>query len=494
MRFDVCLILEGTFPYVHGGVSSWVYDLICRMPDVSFALFYLGTQSSEIKTVHYPIPKNVLNIEKHYLFDYEFDKESKKYSRDNYDKLYQFIMSIKHLDISFLKTALDLFSGDNGISIYDFVYSEASWEVLKKVHKKEANTPSFIDYFWTWRFTLVPFFSLLQCKLPMAKLYHAVSTGYAGVLGAVANLQYKRPLLLTEHAIYTRERRLEIMQSDWIFAESLLDISISDEKNDFFRQWWIDIFSYFSLATYSYAEKIVTLCDKNKLLQIQEGARAEKISIIPNGIDSSLYRSKENLLSSEVATVAIVGRIVPIKDIKTFIRACSLVLKTYKAVRFEIIGSSDEDREYFRDCRQLVEQVGLTDNLLFMGKQDMSEYYHKIDLLVLTSISEAQPLVILEAGACGIPIVATDVGECRELLYGKAGEDELIGRGGIITPVCDPVSTAQAIIALLTDKKRYYSMSHSIKKRVYTYYRAEELIANYHALYSHYMEKIPWQE
>ena len=56
---DVCLLLEGTFPYVAGGVSTWVYDLIRKMDDLSFSIVYLGANRNTLKRQKYPIPSNV---------------------------------------------------------------------------------------------------------------------------------------------------------------------------------------------------------------------------------------------------------------------------------------------------------------------------------------------------------------------------------------------------------------------------------------------------
>ena len=75
---DVCLLLEGTYPYVAGGVSSWVCDLIKRMPEVTFSIVYLGAHRPRTKKMHYEIPPNVLDFQEHYLFDYQVKPEKQK--------------------------------------------------------------------------------------------------------------------------------------------------------------------------------------------------------------------------------------------------------------------------------------------------------------------------------------------------------------------------------------------------------------------------------
>ncbi len=118
----------------------------------------------------------------------------------------------------------------------------------------------------------------------------------------------------------------------------------------------------------------------------------------------------------------------------------------------------------------------------------MTEYYSRIDLLVLTSISEAQPLVILEAGCAGIPTVASDVGSCRELLEGRTKEDRDLGPSGIVTRVSDPTKTAEAIVAILSNDERRLTMARAAWQRVEAYYNETDLNRDYLGLYREYCD------
>jgi hypothetical protein len=66
---DVCLLLEGTYPYVTGGVSSWVHQLVTAMPDRTFALFHIGARADAGLEPRYALPKNVVAFEEMFLFD-----------------------------------------------------------------------------------------------------------------------------------------------------------------------------------------------------------------------------------------------------------------------------------------------------------------------------------------------------------------------------------------------------------------------------------------
>jgi glycosyltransferase involved in cell wall biosynthesis len=145
--------------------------------------------------------------------------------------------------------------------------------------------------------------------------------------------------------------------------------------------------------------------------------------------------------------------------------------------------------EYYSECVNLVQMLGLDHNVIFTGQAKVEEYLPTIDLLVLTSISEAQPLVMLEAGAAGIPIIATDVGACREIIEGTPSEDVNIGPGGIITPLASPASTADAIYTLLSDNDQYDAASKAIRIRINTYYNEAIQQQAYRNLYAQYLRR-----
>ena len=149
--------------------------------------------------------------------------------------------------------------------------------------------------------------------------------------------------------------------------------------------------------------------------------------------------------------VGFVVRIVPIKDVKTFIRALN-GSETVPNLEVYLVGPTEEDTEYFQECKRLVEVLDLEFVAHFTGSADVRIYYSQLDVLVLTSLSEGQPLVVLEGNYAGIPVIATDVGACRELLMGISIEDRALGDSEMITPVASPNETARAIIRLWHDK------------------------------------------
>jgi glycosyltransferase involved in cell wall biosynthesis len=117
----------------------------------------------------------------------------------------------------------------------------------------------------------------------------------------------------------------------------------------------------------------------------------------------------------------------------------------------------------------------------------MKDWYPKIDLVVLTSLSEAQPYVLLEANAVGIPVIASDVGACREMLEGRSSEDKLLGASGVLTGVAHPEETAAAILKILGSNELWTELSETGRTRVMTYYDQDDLISKYLNLYEQMM-------
>ena len=135
------------------------------------------------------------------------------------------------------------------------------------------------------------------------------------------------------------------------------------------------------------------------------------------------------------------------------------------------------------ECKSLIQELGLEGKVRFLGFQKIGDVLPRMGLLVLTSISEAFPLVLLEAFASGLPVVTTDVGACREIVEGNTDEDRALGSAGIVTPIADPEATAAAVIAMLTDENRWYAAQKAGLQRVENYYTQSRMLESYVKIY-----------
>jgi len=131
----------------------------------------------------------------------------------------------------------------------------------------------------------------------------------------------------------------------------------------------------------------------------------------------------------------------------------------------------------------LVESLDLGSCVKFLGFQSPDDIFPKIGISVLTSVSEGQPLVMLEGYAAGIPAVATDVGSCSELVYGVSQEDKAIGASGAVVPIANPSEFADAAIALLDDEDAWRAARDAAIRRVETYYDEKDMISRYADIY-----------
>lgn len=493
---DVCLILEGTYPYVTGGVSSCVYQLIKATPHLSYSIFYLGATEAELGPPRYPIPENVRLIKKVFLFDYYLEGKLKSLGRAfDPSAVLRFHSEIRSGKTKgFKEFYARLFDPDQReLDPMDILQSEEAWMILEKMYEERFNpltAPSFIDYFYTWRFIHYPIFKVLMSDLPKADLYHAMCTGYAGLAGVVAKMKNDRPFILTEHGIYSHERRIEILQSQWLLNT---DTDIRARKNlPVFKDWWIKMFEFLGLLAYREADVVTTLYGGNKEKQIGYGADPEKIRIIANGVNYAHFSSPEKNQDPRVLRVALIGRVVPIKDIKTFIKSIASVAGKIMNLKVEVIGPTEEDEGYFEDCLQLVRLLGLESVIEFTGKKNVAEVYPKIDLLVLSSISEGQPLVLLEAFCQGVPVVATDVGSCSELINGATREDRELGAAGLVVPFGRPDLLGEAIYKILSDNELREKMGQVAHQRVKAYYQESASTAKYVGLYNEVFSERFW--
>jgi glycosyltransferase involved in cell wall biosynthesis len=491
---DVCLILEGTYPYVRGGVSSWVHALIEGLPDLTFSLLALSPTRTTQQDRKYPLPPNVRAFAEVFLHELTVPKRS-WLKRPNPVAWAAFERVHRASNGERAKAMIELFDavGEDatGLTADDVLFSRRGWQFMVERYQAHAAETSFIDWAWTWRAVHAPLFQTLAAEIPPARLYHPVSTGYAGLLGAIAKARTGSPLLLTEHGIYVRERMIDIARADWIYEEPVR-LRAARRQAGPLKSLWTDSFVTAAQVTYELANRIVSLFEANQALQHQLGADKLKTCVIPNGVSIERFAPLASQRDGRPRPlrVGFVGRVVPIKDVKTLLRAFKLVVEELPGAELWIVGPTDEDRSYFEDCKDLSHLLGLR-TVTFTGPKDVRTIYPEIDVMVLTSLSEGQPLTILEAACAGVPSVATDVGDCRALVEGRSAADRGLGPCGVITRMGDPADTARAIVRILRDGPLRAAMGKAGVTRATRYYRDALVLERYRALYGALIARQP---
>ena len=495
---NVCLILEGTYPYIRGGVSSWVKQLIDGMPELTFSIIFLGGHADDYDEPAYEIPDNVVHIEVRFLLGDEdaTTPQKKKFWQRKADKKALFTRNHQlHDQLADTGNALDntvvhdftsLLAGPNALQRSDLYHGEDAWETVRSKYIDAPSGLDFNHYFWTVRTMHSPLFTLgeIAGNPPSADVYHSVSTGYAGYLGAMLKSKTNKPYFVTEHGIYTKEREIDLAHVDWI-PDELDPYRVGlDDSMGFLRQTWIRFFKSLGRMTYSSADHVYTLFEGNRQRQIEDGVNENALTIIPNGVNVEKLRQVRRPDNAAIPPVlALIGRIVPIKDIKTFIRGMRVVCAKLPQAQGWLVGPEDEDPDYVAECRAMVHSFGLEDSVKFLGFQNLERVFPQVGLTVLTSISEGQPLTTLEGFAAGIPAITTDVGSCRDLIHGCNEHDKQLGSAGATIPIANPGLFAEASIALLTDGKSWREASAVARKRVETYYDEKDMLQRYSDIY-----------
>jgi glycosyltransferase involved in cell wall biosynthesis len=492
---DIALLLEGTFPYVAGGVSSWVNQIIRAFPEYRFAVVFIGSQPSDYGEMKYKLPDNVVHLECHYIHSPAGKPPVRHQAGDPatyemVERLHAYFRSPTPEGEPVIGESLAALASSGSLSEESFLYSRASWDYTTDQYRRFSRDPSFIDYFWTIRVMHQPLWLLSRIAEQMipVKAYHTISTGYAGFLAAILKWKTGRPVILSEHGIYTKERKIDLFQSQWI--KDNRDAFTKDPAEiGYLRALWIRFFESLGRMCYSASDDIVALYETNRLRQVADGAEASRTRNIPNGIDLPRLAKLRALRPADPPPIlCLLGRVVPIKDLKTFIRAMRTVVNRMPEAQGWIAGPEVEDPAYVAECRDLVESLGLADSVKFLGFQRIDALLPQVGLLVLSSISEALPLVVLEGYAAGVPVVTTDVGSCRQLVYGLPGEDAGFGAAGRVVGIADPTALATASLELLTDRAAWHEAQAAGIKRVERFYTQDLMFADYRALYRRAMD------
>ena len=475
----ICIIAEGCYPYVVGGVSGWVHSIIQTFPKQEFILLTIIASRELSGKFAYELPENVTEVYELYLEDADWGSVNKRHktrlNREEYHALRSLILNHEvEWDRMF-----DFFQ-NHDLSINDLLMGEDFYHAVLDCYNLQYPDIVFSDFLWTMRSMYLPLFLAMSMEVPQADVYHAVATGYAGILGSMGKHLHNGQLILSEHGIYTREREEELIKAQWV--------------QRLYKKIWIQQFKKMSQVAYDKADLVTSLYQHARELQVELGCPKEKTMVTPNGIN---YRRLEKLsgVPPEQAGYIHVGavlRVAPIKDVKTMIQAFSYAKKRCPRLKLWIMGPYDEEPEYAAECFKMVEMMGLLD-VEFTGRIQITDYLGWMDMTILTSISEGQPLTILESFAAHVPVIATDVGNCRGLLY---GEDDEFGRAGILTHIMNIEEIANAMVYLAENPDERRQMANAGYQRLMRKYKIEDMKKTYAEIYREAARRqnLEWEE
>lgn len=455
----ICVILEGCYPYVTGGVSTWIHQYMQAMPQHEFVVWAIGASSEDKGKFKYTLPDNVVEVKEIFLNDaltMAFHKEHYRFNDEEMKELRDFI-NCRNPNWELLFHMYH----DKKVSPIAFLMSEDFLRILIAICHEEYPYTAFSDLFHTVRSMMLPVLYTIQSEVPQADVYHAIATGYAGILARLGSYVYHVPYMLTEHGIYTREREEEIIRAKWVLPA--------------FKRFWVRFFYMLSAGAYTKASMVTSLFARARELQIDMGCRPDQCRFITNGIHYERFCDIPLKKDNGYVDIGAVLRIAPIKDVKTMIYAFSELKTRVPNARLYVAGPED-DKEYAKECYDLVEQLRVED-IYFLGTVNVLEKMRDFDFTILTSLSEGQPLSVLESFAAGRPCVTTDVGCCKELINGMAGDD--LGVAGFCVPPMHRGAICDAMERMCVHNEERYAMGQVGKERVRRYFLHDDMIRNY---------------
>lgn len=201
------------------------------------------------------------------------------------------------------------------------------------------------------------------------------------------------------------------------------------------------------------------------------GVDHERIRLIPRSVDLEKFKYTDpGARRKEEFNVGIIGRITPIKGHLDFIRAMGRLSRFVPKLKIWIVGDAPASKQaYKEEVQALVKRQGLWGCTEFLGTQrDIPEILSHLDLLVLASVThEAFGRVIIEAQACGVPVVATEVGGVVDII-----EDNV---NGLLVSPADPGAIASAAIKIFQDKELARFLAENAYKKAVKNYTLEQM-------------------
>lgn len=226
-----------------------------------------------------------------------------------------------------------------------------------------------------------------------------------------------------------------------------------------------------------YVDLIIFNSEAGRLSHEAKGIRAQRAQVIPNGFDICRFAPNptEGLaqrqvwgLPEDVPLIGIVGRLDPVKDHPTFLRAAVLIKREWPEARFVCVGGGPA--EYVESLQAQATALGIADRILWPGVcNQMSAAYNALSLLVLSSTDEGFPNAIGEAMACGIPCVTTRVGDAAVL----------VGDTGVVTAIGDDAAIATAVSGFLRETPETHAIrSRAARSRICAEFSVQALARN----------------
>ena len=470
----VLMVTEGTYPYAVGGVSSWCEVLIGGLKEMQWQILPVIAGGKRMRQ-RFELPPNARLLSPIELWSEKSPprRMPRLPGRPGEPLPIRLLKGLMPWsgDLTDLTEALVRCRQFPQVIRPEFrardSWKEFLWaldDVLGERHDDSAPAPVFDaieaarlyqTLYWVARTAAIP--------TPACDVLHVTAAGWAAIPAIVHKALHGTPMLLTEHGVYVREA----------YLASVREAAMTPGQGHISPRLALGL----TRAAYAAADVISPVTESNAAWERGLGVDPAKIRVIPNGIHPPTERTDPPNARKVIA----MGRIDPLKDVQTMMLVAREVIRRMPDARFEYWGPATDGQEtYALACTHMHEQLGLGDGFRFMGRtSDPHGVIRGGDIVLMTSISEAMPMALLEAMAQARPAVATSVGGVPGVLRGC----------GIVAPPGDVHALATGVMTLLADPELSANLGRRGFERLHRRYTLDRCLGSYGDLISGLVSK-----
>jgi glycosyltransferase involved in cell wall biosynthesis len=464
---QIALTEEGTYPHHFGGVSVWCDQLIRGMPDYDFRLVALVATGSE--PVRWKLPGNVTSLVTVPLWGPPPPGSGPRARLGRGrgavpvgDLIDVLLEPPDQQQDRFASVLREMFGCGQAGTLSGALASESAVQVLSDAWRDRPESAHSVP---TLHDAVTVMQMIEHALRPLshppvrADVVHAVTNGLGALPALTAKWQYGTPMLVTEHGIYMREQFLHSRSAPYRWPV---------------RRLFLRFLRRLCALGYHEAQMITPGNVYNKRWEEQLGADLSKVRTVYNGVDPADFPALAG--EPDVPTISWAGRVDPVKDLDTLLRAFALVREQIPAARLRIFGSPPAGGEaYLEHLQLLADELGISASTSFEGRVDkIRDAYAAGQVVVLCSITEGFPYTLIEAMTCGRPCVGTDVG----------GVTEAIGDTGLAVPPRSPAGLAEACLTLLGDAGLRQKLGAAARLRALEYFTVDRAISAFDEIYT----------
>ena len=499
---DIAVVMESTYPFTAGDTAVSVQNIIRHNPDLTFGVIHIADDSNAPAKSMFELPANVKWVDVIYL---ESPEVSEKFSglvsspvtdeqvREVLDAIESSVTGNHELMHALYENAINpqtrTWSAWGALGHREFMNA-----AIKSAGKADdISLSQLFDLAYNF---FLRIYTLLDRVLPTARVYHAHSSGNAGLVAAVGAMQNKGKFFLTEHNLNIRDSINKLLSRDLnrrVTREAPLKLT-TDTFERFWTQWWLE------LGALNYAEaELITYLYPQAVTDAQElGGAQEKTEVLPDGIEwedleiPRIWRQQAvPKLERKISwKLAVVGDFQPSKGIIELIDAVKIMVDGGKTdVRVDLLkpadGSTTDEPEYYSRCVAHIKQLSVENYVRLRDVKDARDVMHEYDALVVPSFQESQPHAALVAMTMGVPIIGSSVGGMNALVTEELSDAQhkKIGASGELVPPGDSAALATLMAKLTQSPELYRAWHENALARIKAFYLLPQVMRRYNAIY-----------